>query len=40
VAAKYRDPVSGSTWSGRGIQPKWMKSALAEGKNKDDFLIA
>ncbi|WP_353235765.1 H-NS histone family protein [Diaphorobacter ruginosibacter] len=22
--AKYRDPVSGSTWSGRGKPPKWI----------------
>lgn len=34
VAAKYRDPVSGKEWSGRGIAPKWM-----QGKNKADFLI-
>ena len=25
VAAKYRDPVSGSTWTGRGKAPKWIK---------------
>jgi DNA-binding protein H-NS len=24
VAAKYRDPVSGATWSGRGRRPKWF----------------
>jgi DNA-binding protein H-NS len=24
VAAKYRDPASGKTWSGRGIAPKWF----------------
>ncbi len=34
VKAKYRDPVSGKVWSGRGIAPKWMGS---EGKTK--FLI-
>ncbi len=34
VAAKYRDPLSGKTWSGRGLAPKWLA-----GKNKDDFLI-
>ena len=34
VAAKYRDPVSGKTWSGRGLAPKWLA-----GKNKEDFLI-
>jgi len=24
VAAKYRDPASGSTWSGRGKPPRWI----------------
>jgi DNA-binding protein H-NS len=24
VPAKYRDPASGKTWSGRGISPKWF----------------
>ncbi|WP_138515892.1 H-NS family nucleoid-associated regulatory protein [Rhodoferax bucti] len=35
VAAKYRDPVSGKTWSGRGLAPKWLA-----GKNKADYAIA
>ena len=35
VAAKYRDPLTGNTWSGRGLAPKWLA-----GKNKADFLIA
>ncbi len=35
VAAKYRDPLSGNTWSGRGLAPKWL-----QGKNKADFLIS
>ena len=34
VPAKYQDPVSGKTWSGRGLAPKWLN-----GKNKVDFLI-
>ncbi len=34
VAPKYRDSVSGSTWSGRGKPPKWIA-----GKNRDEFLI-
>jgi len=34
VAAKYRDPVSGATWSGRGKSPRWILS-----QNRDDFLI-
>jgi DNA-binding protein H-NS len=24
IAAKYRDPLSGATWSGRGKTPKWI----------------
>lgn len=39
VAPKYRDPLSGSTWTGRGLQPKWLKAAQAEGKKLEDFAI-
>lgn len=35
VPAKYRDPVSGKEWSGRGLAPKWM-----QGQDKAKFLIA
>jgi DNA-binding protein H-NS len=24
IPAKYRDPASGATWSGRGKTPKWI----------------
>ena len=34
VAAKYRDPVSGATWTGRGRSPAWLV-----GKNKEDYKI-
>ena len=34
VAAKYRDPISGREWPGRGVSPKWLN-----GKNKEDYLI-
>lgn len=40
VAPKYRNAASGETWSGRGLQPKWMKVALANGAKVEDFLIA
>ncbi len=40
VAAKYRDPVSGKTWSGRGLKPKWLSAALAQGKALEDFAIS
>mgnify|MGYP001423335776 CR=1 FL=1 len=34
VAAKYRDPETGKTWTGRGVAPKWIA-----GKDRDAFLI-
>ena len=39
VAPKYRDAVTGSTWSGRGLQPKWVQAAVAAGKTLEDFKI-
>jgi DNA-binding protein H-NS len=39
VAAKYRDKASGDTWSGRGLQPRWLKAALASGKKLSDFAL-
>jgi DNA-binding protein H-NS len=39
VAPKYRDAATGDTWSGRGLQPKWLKQALASGKKISDFAI-
>ncbi len=39
VAPKYRDPATGSTWSGRGLQPKWLKAAQAAGKTLDDLKV-
>lgn len=35
VAAKYRDPATGQTWTGRGKAPKWI-----DGKDRQQFLIA
>jgi DNA-binding protein H-NS len=34
LAAKYRDPESGATWTGRGKAPKWL-----EGKDKAAYQI-
>jgi DNA-binding protein H-NS len=39
VPPKYRDPATGETWTGRGLQPNWLKSALASGKQLSDFAI-
>jgi DNA-binding protein H-NS len=35
VPPKYRDPVSGKEWSGRGKAPKWIR----DHTNRDGFLI-
>ena len=34
AAAKYKDPETGQTWSGRGRAPKWFNS-----KEREKFLI-
>ena len=34
VAAKYKDPASGATWTGRGRAPLWLN-----GQDKEKFLI-
>lgn len=34
VQAKYRDPDSGATWTGRGRAPRWLN-----GRNKEEFRI-
>jgi DNA-binding protein H-NS len=39
VEPKYRNPETGETWSGRGLQPKWLKAALADGKKITDFAL-
>lgn len=39
VAAKYRDKATGNSWSGRGLQPKWLKAALAAGRKMQDFAL-
>jgi DNA-binding protein H-NS len=38
IAPKYRGP-DGCTWTGRGMMPRWLASALKEGKKLEDFLI-
>lgn len=39
MAPKYRQPLTGETWSGRGMKPKWLQVALERGKKLDDFLL-
>lgn len=38
--ARYKDPVTGATWTGRGKVPVWMKPALDNGVSKEAFAIA
>lgn len=40
VKAKYRDPASGSTWTGRGRAPRWLTDAEARGSKREQFLVA
>jgi DNA-binding protein H-NS len=41
VPAKYRNPSDPEkTWTGRGMTPKWLQALIAEGRNRDDFLIS
>jgi len=35
VAAKYRDPASGATWSGRGKPPRWIAD-----QDQENFAIS
>ncbi len=38
--AKYANPANkADTWSGRGLQPRWLKQALASGKKISDFAL-
>ncbi len=39
VPPKYRDPDSGSTWTGRGRTPVWLAKKLAEGRTREEFAI-
>ena len=40
VAIKYRDPSTGSTWTGRGKRPRWLQSRLDGGATLDSFSVA
>jgi DNA-binding protein H-NS len=37
---KYMDDKNPlNTWTGRGLPPQWLKGYMAEGRDKDEFLI-
>ncbi len=40
VPDKYRNPNDhAQTWKGRGMMPAWLKAFVAEGHDKDEYLI-
>jgi DNA-binding protein H-NS len=39
VKPKYRDPVTGETWSGRGRMATWLKRKQDAGESIDQYLI-
>ena len=39
VAVKYHNAATGDSWSGRGLQPRWLKAALAAGAKVTDFAV-
>jgi DNA-binding protein H-NS len=39
ATAKYRNPETGQTWSGRGVKAKWIKELEAQGRNIEEFRV-
>lgn len=39
AGVKYRDPDTGSTWSGKGLKPKWLTVALDRGRTLSEFQL-
>lgn len=37
---EFSNPATGTSWSGRGVMPKWLKAERDAGKAKEAFLIA
>jgi DNA-binding protein H-NS len=37
--AKYQDPNSSATWTGRGLKPLWVRAALEAGKSLESLEI-
>ncbi len=38
IPIKYQDNA-GNTWTGRGLQPGWLKAAIAAGASLDSFKV-
>jgi DNA-binding protein H-NS len=40
VSVKYRDPHNQSNeWTGRGMQPKWLRKFIEQGHTLEEFAI-
>jgi DNA-binding protein H-NS len=39
AAAKYRNPKTGETWSGRGRPARWITELEAKGQKRDKFAV-
>ena len=39
VAVKYRNAVTGETWTGRGKMPRWLAAEVAKGRTKEHFAV-
>jgi DNA-binding protein H-NS len=41
VAVKYRDPENPKhEWTGRGMQPKWLRGLIEQGRSLEEFSVA
>jgi DNA-binding protein H-NS len=41
VAVKYRNPENPKhEWTGRGMQPKWLRELIEQGRTLDEFSVA
>ena len=39
VPAKFRDPATGKTWSGRGMTPVWLREYEEQGRKREEFAV-
>lgn len=39
VSPKYRNPATGDTWSGRGLKPNWLRAAIMQGRQVEEFAV-
>jgi len=37
--ARYKDPVSGGTWSGKGRAPQWLVDHESKGGSREDLAV-